>query len=423
MSSKKRYDKNRRLLTVGECQLKNGRYVYRWTDAFGLRHAVYAKDLDMLRIRKQKIQLNKLEGIREPPAGLTVERLFEIWKGLKRGIKESTYSGYVYTFDSLIRPYIGKKLVVHLKRTTILAYYLKLLDERKLSIGTVENVHTILHQILQYAVDDDYLRKNPSDNLIKELKASYHYKSGKRESLSLKHEVAFLKYLMDYSRYQHWYPTFFIMANTGMRVGELTGLRWCDVDFENGLIDINHTLVYFNYKDNDTGTACHYAINTPKTENGVRKIVMTQAVKDAFKMQRDYLELLDIKSIDNIDGYNDFIFLNSKGHVCNQNILNANIHRVVNEYNSMCTNEDEKLPHFSCHVLRHTYATRLIESGANIKFVQYQMGHSEIQTTMDIYVDVTDEFKRVQIRPFEEYMDSVLGETSSEITDLSDYIS
>ena len=119
------------------------------------------------------------------------------------------------------------------------------------------------------------------------------------------------------------------MANTGMRVGELTGLRWCDVDFENGFIDINHTLVYFNYKDNDTGTACHYAINTPKTENGVRKIVMTQAVKDAFKMQRDYLELLDIKSIDNIDGYNDFIFLNSKGHVCNQNILNANIHRVV----------------------------------------------------------------------------------------------
>jgi len=76
----------------------------------------------------------------------------------------------------------------------------------------------------------------------------------------------------------------------------------------------------------------------------------------------------------------------------------------VNEYNSMCTNEDEKLPHFSCHVLRHTYATRLIESGANIKFVQYQMGHSEIQTTMDIYVSVTDEFKQKEISSFEEYM-------------------
>lgn len=403
MGSRKRYDNKRRVLMVGEYQRKDGRYVYRWTDAFGLRHSVYAKDLDMLRIKKQKIQLNRLEGINEPPVGLTVERLFEIWKTLKRGVKESTYSGYIYTFNSLIKPYIGNKLVVQLKRTTIRAYYLKLLDERKVSIGTVENVHSILHQILQYAVDDDYLRKNPSDCLIKELKASYHYKNGKRESLSLKHEIAFLKYLKDYSRFHHWYPTFFIMANTGMRVGELTGLRWCDVDLESGYIDINHTLIYFNYKDNDNGIGCHYAINTPKTENGVRKIVMTQAVKEAFIMQKELQELLEIKSLDEIDGYKDFVFINVRGHVLNQNALNTAIHSAINNYNQMCS-EDEKLPDFSCHVLRHTYATRLIESGANIKFVQYQMGHSEIQTTMDIYVSVTDEFKQKEISSFEEYM-------------------
>ena len=71
----------------------------------------------------------------------------------------------------------------------------------------------------------------------------------------------------------------------------------------------------------------------------------------------------------------------------------------------------------------YTYATRLLESGAAIKFISAQMGHSDIQITYDNYIDVTDEFKRVQIRPFEKYMDSVLGETSSEITDLSDYIS
>ena len=408
MSSKKRYDNKRRALMVGEYQRKDGRYVYRWTDAFGLRHSVYARDLDMLRIKKQKIQLNKLEGIREPPSNLTVERLFETWKQLKRGIKESTYSGYIYTFNSLIKPYIGNKLVVQLKRTTIRAYYLKLLDERKLSIGTVENVHTILHQILQYAVDDDYLRKNPASCLIKELKASYHYKNGKRESLSLVHEVTFLNYLMDYSRFHHWYPAFFIMANTGMRVGELTGLRWCDVDLENGFIDINHTLVYFSYKDNDTGIGCHYSINTPKTENGVRKIVMTQAVKDAFKMQKEYLELIGLKSLDNIDGYEDFVFINVRGHVCNQNCLNDAIHRAVNAYNSMCTNEEDKLPHFSCHVLRHTYATRMMECGVNVKFLQYQMGHSEIQTTYDIYVSVTDEFKQKEISSFEEYMKQAL---------------
>ena len=94
--------------------------------------------------------------------------------------------------------------------------------------------------------------------------------------------------------------------------------------------------------------------------------------------------------------------------MCNQNCLNEAIHRAVNAYNSLCTNEEEKLPHFSCHVLRHTYATRMMESGVNVKFLQYQMGHSEIQTTYDIYVSVTDEFKQKEISSFEEYMKQAL---------------
>jgi integrase len=73
-------------------------------------------------------------------------------------------------------------------------------------------------------------------------------------------------------------------------------------------------------------------------------------------------------------------------------------------------NPADTLPHFSCHVLRHTYATRLIESGANLKFVQNQMGHSEIQTTMDIYVSPADEFKQNEVQTFEDYMRLVSGQ-------------
>lgn len=407
MSSKKRYDIHHRSLHVGEYQRKDGRYVYRWTDEFGRRHCVYAKDLDMLRIKEQKIQLNKLEGIREPPAGLTLERLYDVWKVLKRGIKDTTHANYAYTFDTFIRPYIGKILVIRIHRSTIRAFYIKLLDERKLAMGTLENVHTVLHQVLQYAVDDDYLRKNPCERIIKELKSSYsNLKAGKRESLTIKQEVAFLKYLYDIPRYQHWYPTFFIMANTGMRVGELTGLRWKDIDLDNGYIYINHTLVYFQHSED----GCHFTINTPKTENGTRKIVMTQAVKEAFLMEREYQDIVGIKSLDKIDGYSDFIFINVRGHVQHQGSLNKTIHRIVDDFNSKVSRDEDMIPHFSCHVLRHTYATRLIESGANIKFVQYQMGHSEIQTTMDIYVSVSDDFKQKEIKSFEDYMNNALDD-------------
>ena len=153
-----------------------------------------------------------------------------------------------------------------------------------------------------------------------------------------------------------------------------------------------------------------FTINTPKTENGTRKIVMTQAVKEAFLMEREYQDIVGIKSLDKIDGYSDFIFINVRGHVQHQGSLNKTIHRIVDDFNSKVYRDEDMIPHFSCHVLRHTYATRLIESGANIKFVQYQMGHSEIQTTMDIYVSVSDDFKQKEIKSFEDYMNNALDD-------------
>lgn len=79
MYYKKRYDRMHRVLHVGEYQRKDGSYGYRWTDMFGKRHCVYAKDLDALRIKEQKLQLDRLEGLKDAPPDLTVENVFETW--------------------------------------------------------------------------------------------------------------------------------------------------------------------------------------------------------------------------------------------------------------------------------------------------------------------------------------------------------
>ena len=411
MSNKRRFDNKHYVLQKGESLRADGRYEYRWTDICGKRHCIYAADLEDLRIKERKIELNKLEGIKDPPDGLTVERLFETWKNLKRGIKASTYSGYLYCFDSLIRPSFGKRKVVQVKRSDVRAFYISLLEERGVSMATVDNVHNVLQQVFQYAVDDDLLRKNPCERVLKELKlANSLSKSKAKDSLSMKQEISFLKYLSENDRYLHWYPTFFIMVNTGMRVGELTGLRWQDVDLENRTIDINHTLSYFNHRD---AKGCYFSIGTPKTANGRRKIVMTEAVKEAFLMEKEYQDLAGLESKDEIDGYEDFIFINRFGHVQHQGTLNKALRRIIRDYNLELVSKgkaslESSLPHFSCHVLRHTYATRLIECGANIKFVQYQMGHSEIQTTMDIYVSVTEQFKYKEIKSFDDYMSEAM---------------
>ena len=108
------------------------------------------------------------------------------------------------------------------------------------------------------------IRSNPAANMLREIKMAHGSEIEKRKALTLEQEELFLGYLARTSKYQHWYPVFYIMANTGMRVGEITGLRWCDVDMENGIISVNHTLVYYNHRDEK---GCYFSINTPKTKS------------------------------------------------------------------------------------------------------------------------------------------------------------
>lgn len=159
-----------------------------------------------------------------------------------------------------------------------------------------------------------------------------------------------MEFIKETPKYQHWYPVFYIMMNTGMRVGELTGLRWQDVDLENGVISVNHTLVYYNHQD-ELGT--YYSINTPKTEAGIREIPMVAGVKEAFEMERAYQEELGITSQARIDGYENFIFVNRNGQVQHQGTLNKAVKRIMRDCNDQVLLEHDYetdhvlLPNFS----------------------------------------------------------------------------
>ena len=78
--------------------------------------------------------------------------------------------------------------------------------------------------------------------------------------------------------YRHWYPIFAVMIGSGLRVGEIAGLRWQDIDLDKEIISVNHTLVYYRHKEN----GCYFNIHTPKTESGKRTVPMLQFVKEAF---------------------------------------------------------------------------------------------------------------------------------------------
>lgn len=352
MAQSKRKDKDRIVLRTGEGQRPNGTYEYRWTERGGKRRRVYAKTLEELREKEKDIQKDKCDGIKAEARYKTVNDVYDTWRQLKRGLQTST----------------------------------------------IDSVHTVLHQVLDMAVDDEYIRMNPSDNVLKELKQSHVFKTEKRRGLTKPEQELLLSFLQRNNTYSHWYPIIAVMVGTGLRVGEVTGLRWCDIDLEEGIIDVNHTLVYYDHRVTEGQKGCYFNINTPKTQAGVRQVPMLDFVKEAFIKEREYQEAMGIQCEITIDGYSDFIFVNRFGHTQNQATPNKAIRRITRDCNDEVLLKKEQkpvlLPHFSCHSLRHTFTTRMCEAGVNVKVIQDALGHADISTTLNIYADVTRELKK-----------------------------
>ena len=317
--------------------------------------------------------------------------MFFLWCDLKRGIKHNTFQNYKYMYNMFVKPSFGRSKISKVRKSDVKKFYNTLADERILKISTIDTVHNVLHQIFDLAVDDNYIRVNPTDNTLKELKQSHNFETEKRKAL----QRLFVEFLKTNMQYNHWYPIFAVMLGTGMRVGEITGLRWNDIDFADNMISVNHTLAYYNHGD---GNGCSYSVNTPKTKAGERIIPMLDYVRDALKREMAYQAEIGISCRAEIDGYSDFVFINRFGDVQNQGTLNKALRRIIRDCNDEIllkgTDNPTLLPHFSCHSLRHTFATRLCENGVNIKVIQEVLGHSDFSTTMDIYTDVTKDLKQ-----------------------------
>lgn len=411
--AEKRRDSKGRILKDGENVMPDGRYRYQYIDSFGKRRAVYSWKLvptdklpdgkkpdSSLREKIQQVRKDVSDGIRIDKQK-TINDVYNLWISLKRNLKDNTKQNYIYMYQQFVAPDFGKKKVCTLKKSDVRKFYNMLVDERGLKINTLDSIHTVLHPVLEMAVEDGYLRVNPSDNALRELKQSHNYDTEKKQALTVAEQKLFLDYLKSNELYGHWYPIFTVMLCSGMRVGEATGLRWSDIDLKEQTINVNHTLVYYNHAEN----GCYFGVNTPKTRAGCRTIPMIDGAKQAFIEERKHQMANGIHCNVRIDGYTDFIFVNRFGNAQHQGTLNKALRRIIRDCNDEQLAKGEKnpvlLPRFSCHTLRHTFATRLVESGVNIKAVQEILGHSDISTTMDIYVDAKEDFKKEEIKKAE----------------------
>ena len=328
--------------------------------------------------------------------------MYECWKQLKRGLRDNTFQNYQFMYNQYVFPRFGRRKISSLVKSDVKRFYNTLADERELSMSTIDCIHTVLHQVLDMAVDDCYIRRNPADDALKELRLS-HNREEKRRPLTLPEQTLFLNYLKNTEKYQHWYPVFAVMLGTGLRVGEVVGLRWQDIDLDEGIIDINHTLIYYRHAVN----GCYCNIHPPKTFSSIRKIPMLDFVKEAFLQEKQYQQENGICCKAIVNGYTDFIFVNRFGDAQHQGTLNKALRRIVRDCNDEVLRKGHKdpvlLPHFSCHILRHTFTTRMCEAGLNVKVIQDALGHSDVRTTLNIYADATKDLKKKEFANLEVY--------------------
>lgn len=382
---KKRLDSRGNELFCGEYERTDGRYGYHYRNRQGDWKWIYAVRLSDLRNEEVKIMYLQQLDITKKIKNITFDDQYELWIASKQNIRSSTRAGYELLYDRFIKNSVGKKLIDEITTFDIKSHYMSLHISERVSVETISRVQNVMYQVFQSAVERGLIIRNPAERACKDLVRKHSKHKSIRNGLSTEQAESFLEFLRNSPKNRRWYPVIYTLVYTGLRISELAGLRWEDVDFERKLITIDHALIRCVNKGNKE----EYHVFQPKTQAGNRQIPFSDGLAEALQMEKSHQEEMSIKCLSSVDGYTNFIFLNRFGHHLNQAIVNRAIHRLQFEYSHNLFSNDKDnsviLPTISTHSLRHTYANILCEKGFNIKSIQYLMGHDDISTTLDIY--------------------------------------
>ena len=228
------------------------------------------------------------------------------------------------------------------------------------SYQTISNHKRSLKASFFIAIEDDYIRKNPFQFYLGDV---IEDDRKKKEALTEEQETALLAFIRQDKIYQKYYDEIVLLLKTGLRISEFCGLTVRDIDFENGLVSVNHQLI--------KGKKGRYYIDTPKTKSGVRYVPLSgEAIQALHRVlgRRGHAQPIEI------DGHSGFVFLNRKGFPKVSADYEALMKRIVAKYNKGRKRKDA-LPKTTPHTLRHTFCTRLAHKNMNPKDLQLSLIH------------------------------------------------
>ena len=355
---------------AGIVQQPNGTYFARFVDKFGKRRTKRSKKLQEVKQWLADATYIDQHSDLDQATDMLVDAWFDYWIGIKKQtVRPNTVRNYSERYERNIKGVIGNKLLTDVKPIHCQKIFSDMADEGY-KTTTIYQTRIALYNMFEFARENDVLIANPCK---KSLKSDMGKPSDKKEALTIDVQKKFLEAVVGYS-YENQYR---FVLQTGLRTGELIGLRWSDIDFENRTMKIERTMEY-RYKVGE------WRAGPPKSKSGYRTIPLTDEAIRILENQRSKNKSLKLVPME----WKDIVFLCRKGTPVKNSTYDTGLFKYCDRVG---------IPRFSMHVLRHTFATRCIECGMKPKTLQKILGHSNIGITMNLYVHITEDEKHREI--------------------------
>lgn len=292
----------------------------------------------------------------------TIREIALAWKSDKqRYVKQSTYAAYVLVLENHILPSFGGCEV--LSEKLVQEFVLKKLNDG-LSIKTVKDILIVLKMVMKFGVKNEWMSYYEWDIKYPTVDANKGI-----EVLTVAHHKKILNFIKQNFTFRNL--GIYVSLTTGLRIGEICGLKWSDINADNGTITVNRTIERIYIVEGERKYT-ELLINTPKTKNSCREIPINKELLSMVK---------PLKKVVN----EDFYVLTNEEKPTEPRTYRNYYHRLMSRLG---------IPRLKYHGLRHSFATRCIESNCDYKTVSVLLGHANITTTLNLYVHPNMEQKK-----------------------------
>lgn len=376
----------------GICQRKDGLYTARFVNKRGVRQEKFFSTIPEARNWLDDARYADKHDNVFVPSDMTVDTWFDYWiKNIVGDLAPNTLRNYRERYEFNIQPIIGGMLLSDIKPMHC-KMVLNQMDNDYAG-STIRQTYICMGTMLKSALMNDLIVRHPMNGV--------RYTKPVRAVNDIKYlTLAEQEKFMEVAKRSHNYYQYALLLETGLRTGELVGLTWDAIDWKKRTLTVNKTLEYRHKQG-------YWRAGPPKTQQSYRTIPLTNKAYEIlekvyanvrYRKEADTLSQT-LEYMDRRTGekstlvMSDLVFINWRtGEPAKNSFYDTHLYKLCDE---------AKIKRFCMHALRHTYATRAIESGMQPKVLQKLLGHASIKTTMDRYVHVTEDSLLKAIRQFE----------------------